>query len=109
MTDRLTTLLEEKRSELETELARLSQPPADQAVISFGKRIGDGTTTAIDRLSRVAAHERLRQMVEDVARAQVKLTEGSYGSCDGCGRPIPGERLDALPWAVRCVRCADRR
>jgi DnaK suppressor protein len=109
MTDRLTTLLEEKRTELEAEMARLTQPPSDQATISFGKRIGDGTTTAIDRLSRVAAYDRLQQMVDDVARAQVKLAEGSYGSCDGCGTPIPAERLDALPWAVLCLRCANRR
>jgi DnaK suppressor protein len=45
----------------------------------------------------------------DVVRAQDKLAEGTYGTCDVCGRPIPAERLEALPWATLCVEDAARR
>jgi len=37
-------------------------------------------------------------------RALQKLDEGSYGICDVCGEPIPAGRLEARPWAVRCVK-----
>lgn len=37
-----------------------------------------------------------------------RLTEGRYGTCDGCGRPIGLARLRALPWAQRCRRCAEQ-
>jgi DnaK suppressor protein len=45
-------------------------------------------------------------LLADVRRARAKLEEGTYGRCDGCGAAIPQGRLEALPWAVRCVTCA---
>jgi DnaK suppressor protein len=92
-----------KRAELEAELAVLSAPVDDQGGISFGKRVGDGTSMAVERLSQVAVHERLQDTLAEVVRAEEKLAEGSYGTCDVCGEPIPPERLEALPWATLCV------
>ena len=97
-----------KRAELEAELAGLSAP-VDQGGISFGKRVGDGTSMAVERLSQVAVHERLQETLADVVRAQEKLAEGSYGVCDVCGKPIPPARLEALPWATLCVADAAAR
>ena len=45
----------------------------------------------------------------DVDRALAKVDEGTYGTCDVCGDPIPEGRLEALPWATRCVKDASRR
>jgi DnaK suppressor protein len=98
-----------KRADLESELGELAAPTGDASGISFGKRVGEGTSIAVERLSQVAAHERLQAMLADVRRAEAKLAEGSYGACDQCGAPIPPERLEALPWAVRCVGCSSRR
>jgi DnaK suppressor protein len=92
-----------KGAELEADLAALSAPVDDQGGISFGKRVGDGTSMAVERLSTVAVHERLQDTLTEVVRAQEKLAEGSYGTCDRCGEPIPADRLDALPWATLCV------
>jgi RNA polymerase-binding transcription factor DksA len=61
---------------------------------------------AVDRISSVAAHERLQDMLADVRRAQARLESGTYGACEVCGEPIAPERLEVLPWAVRCVRDA---
>jgi DnaK suppressor protein len=100
--------LEDKRAKLEAELARISAPPSESSGISFGKRVGDGTSMAVDRLVDVAAHDHLRALLADVERALSKLQDGSYGVCDRCGADIAPERLEALPWAVLCVRCAGR-
>jgi DnaK suppressor protein len=56
----------------------------------------------------VAVHDRLQSTLADVDRALAKLDEGSYGRCDVCSEPIAEERLEALPWAVRCVKDASR-
>jgi DnaK suppressor protein len=109
MTNSIAGALEAKRAELESELAQLSAPTGEQGSISFGKRVGEGTSMAVDRLSLVGSHDRLRAMLADVHRAQDKLTEGSYGRCDVCCAAIPAERLDARPWAVRCVTHATSR
>lgn len=95
-----------RRSELEEQLAGMTAPLADSGGISFGKRVGDGTSAAVERLSQVAAHDRLQVMLADVRRAEAKVAEGSYGTCDRCGRAIAPERLEALPWATRCRECA---
>ena len=109
MSEGIAAALRDKRVKLEAELARISAPPADASGISFGKRVGEGTSLAVDRLVQVATHDQMQAVLADVERALAKLAEDSYGSCDRCGSAIPPERLEILPWAVLCVRCAGLR
>ena len=95
--------LRDKERELVEELDGLSAPLESAGGISFGKRVGDGTSIAVERLTQVAAHERLQAMLAEVRRAEVKLDEGTYGVCDVGGEPIAEGRLEALPWASSCV------
>ena len=98
--------LEEQRDELVGELAVLTTVTRDtSATIGFGKRVGEGTTEAIGRIERVGQADALAAKLADVERALAKLAEGSYGVCDRCGASIPDERLEAIPWATRCVAC----
>ena len=103
-------ILEGRLRSLDDELGELTAVPRDPAAaVSFGKRIGDGTTEAVDRLTKVGAAEQLAAMRADVARALEKLDDGTYGLCDRCGMLIADERLEARPWSVLCVRCASLR
>jgi DnaK suppressor protein len=92
-----------KQAQLEEQLASMSQLPDEQGSISFGKRVGEGTSQAVDRLSAVPAHDKLQLLLAEVIRAQEKLVDGSYGRCDVCGREIGAGRLEARPWATRCI------
>ncbi len=98
-----------KKAELLDQMAGLETLPGDRGEISFGKRVGEGTSMAVDRLSQVAVHDKLQITLADVERALAKDAEGSYGTCDECGKPIGDGRLEALPWAVLCVEDAARR
>jgi len=97
-------LLAEREATLEAELAELTKPPGDVGGISFGKRVGEGTSMAVDRLAAVSAQEKLLATLDEVRRARRRLAEGTYGVCEICGRPIRAERLEFRPWSVRCVR-----
>lgn len=97
------------RAALEEQLATMTATQADTGGISFGKRVGEGTSLAVERLSQVAAHEQLEAKLADVVRAEAKLADGTYGTCDRCGADIGAARLEAKPWAVRCVACAALR
>ena len=44
--------------------------------------------------------------VEQIEAALDRMDEGSYGICGECGVTIPAERLEAVPYATHCVRCA---
>jgi RNA polymerase-binding transcription factor DksA len=106
------TVLAERARAIRAELDGLTEAPEDFGVIQFGKRAGDATNVAAEQLSRVGAHEQLLALLADIERAQEKVAEGTYGKCDECGAPIGEARLEALPWAVECVRCRaehDRR
>jgi DnaK suppressor protein len=104
------TALSERLAALEADLEELTAVPRDPAApISFGKRVGEGTTEAVDRLTKVGTAEQLSAMRADVLRTLEKLEDGTYGLCDRCGALIPEERLDARPWSVLCVRCASSR
>lgn len=105
-TESVAAVLRAERGDLESELDRLTASRGEAGGISFGKRVGEGTSIAVDRLSSVAAHERLNNKLTSVRRAQDKLVEGTYGHCDVCGEPIPAERLEALPYAVVCMQHA---
>ncbi len=98
-----------KKAELADQMAQLETLPGDRGEISFGKRVGEGTSMAVDRLSQVAVHDKLQVTLADVDRALEKDAEGTYGTCDVCGKPIGEGRLEALPWAVLCVEDAARR
>lgn len=51
------------------------------------------------------AHQQLEGKVEQIDEALEKLHQGTYGICESCGGPIRAERLDALPYATRCITC----
>lgn len=74
--------------------------------ISFGKRVGEGTSIAIERFTDVALHDQLLRELALVDAALARLDDGTYGVCERCHRPIASERLEYLPWAARCVACA---
>ncbi len=99
-------LLARRRAELEAELERLTAPPTATASVSFGKRIGDGTTEAVERLSTTATARSIAASITEIDHALDKLDAGSYGICDNCGRVIPEDRLEVRPAAGRCVACA---
>jgi len=96
----------DKQRDIQARMADLTAAPDSTGGISFGKRVGDGTSIAVERITQVAAHEQLLRQAEEVERALAKLDEGTYGECDSCGAVIPEGRLEIHPWAVLCVPCA---
>jgi DnaK suppressor protein len=102
----IASTLEKRRTELVAELERLIAPPEEGASVSFGKRVGDGTTEAVERLATTATARSIASSISDIDHALEKLDEGSYGICDRCGEPIPEARLEALPVSALCVECA---
>ena len=74
--------------------------------IGFGKRVGDGTNIAVERMTDVAAHSGLQREREQIRKARAAVEAGTYGTCEQCGDEIGAARLEARPASTRCVRCA---
>ncbi len=99
--------LEARREVMRERLAVLAKRPERGSALGFGKRVGDGTTEAVARLTDIGVGGSLERVLARTERALAKLDDGSYGVCDVCGDPIPSGRLRALPDAGACLRCAD--
>jgi RNA polymerase-binding transcription factor len=99
-------VLEQRRDRNRERIAALAQRPELGAAQGFGKRIGDGTTEAISRLTDIGVGSSLESTIGRTERALAKLDEGTYGICDSCGAPIAPARLQAMPDVALCVTCA---
>ena len=66
----------------------------------------DVASDAIDRnlLDSLGAKDAEPLNMIDSALERIRL--GRYGICISCGKEIPKERLEVLPYTVMCVNCA---
>ena len=48
-------------------------------------------------------------ILDQVEAAIQRIEDGGYGRCKKCGEAIPKNRLDAIPYAADCVRCASQQ
>jgi len=107
--------LAEERASTEDRLAALRRD-FDAIVSSSASAAGaddehdpEGSSTAFERQHVAALLDQAEGQLAEIARAQARLKDGSYGRCERCGRPIAAERLAARPAASTCIACASRR
>lgn len=100
--------LEQQRAELRSQLGDLDQAypkPTDSIESSEGPQ--DFEEAAIDENEMVDERSIMRNdraLLTEVENALKRLEQGTYGICIVCGQPIPEKRLEAIPWAARCVK-----
>jgi len=78
--------------------------------LEFDSGMDSGDVSVIDLLQSVGVKLvgiRQEELVK-LDAAERKLKEGTYGICGECGAEISEERLAAMPFAVRCIRCEER-
>ena len=47
--------------------------------------------------------------LEQIESSLERIEEGIYGQCEECGVKIPKARLNAIPYATLCIRCAEQQ
>jgi RNA polymerase-binding transcription factor DksA len=102
---RVSALAEDLRSEGldESEGDQLSELSAhDQHQAELGSE-------TFEREKDISILESLEAELGDLEKALGKLDEGTYGICEACGKPIPRERLEAIPATRFCVKDQPRR
>lgn len=66
----------------------------------------DIATEVYERGRDVAIRDRLKHKVAAIDAALERLEKGEYGICKHCGREIPFERLEAIPYTTVCTECS---
>lgn len=97
--------LEEERVRL-AELRETEHPDDDQSNehASFDQHTADLGTETFERERDLSVLEQIEAELADVEHALARLDEGTYGTCEACGQPIPDDRLEALPATRFCVK-----
>jgi len=96
--EKLQVQLEESLKELQYLAERL------QHKAEYGP--GKGDPAIYDWELTLALREQAKAKVETIRQALQNVEEGRYGICESCGQPIDPERLEALPLATLCIKCA---
>jgi len=52
-----------------------------------------------------AQRESVRRVLDEIDAAFARVEDGTYGTCQQCGKAIPAERLEILPYVRCCVGC----
>ena len=106
--------LEAKRSELQQRQAELEEDSFDGTQSDITGEVGldedfaDAGTATFERERDLSIRNNITDLIDQMTRAIARIDEGSYGTCERCGRPIDAARLRELPHALLCLDCKRR-
>lgn len=104
-------ILKARRDELAAATVRAETEVGDQEELGH-RDVGDRANADVAREELLSEAGRDSEQLQQIDAALVRIGEGTYGVCAVCGEQIPQSRLDAVPWAILCVRdqeISDRR
>ena len=110
-TDRFREVLLEERTRVEAALENLHEETSGTLSEDAGEEtaydnhLGDTATETYDRELDYSLEESSERLRAEIDAALKRIEEGTYGICSNCGKQIPEERLEALPWATLCIDC----
>ncbi|TML94237.1 MAG: hypothetical protein E6G03_13690 [Actinobacteria bacterium] len=110
-TDRFREALLEERRRVEAALQNLhdenSRSLSEDAgeETAYDNHLADTATETYDRELDYTLEENSEHVLAEIDAALRRIENGTYGTCTNCGKQIPEERLEALPWATLCIDC----
>lgn len=70
--------------------------------------LGDQGTVTFLRERDLSIEDHEEFMLNEIDAALARITDGTFGTCMDCGNEVPAARLEALPYARRCIGCQER-
>jgi RNA polymerase-binding protein DksA len=70
---------------------------------TLDNHLGDTATVTYDRELDYSLEENSETVLREIDAALARIDDGSYGTCEICGKPIGEERLEAMPWTRLCI------
>jgi DnaK suppressor protein len=106
-------MLEEKRTALagdirlmEGEVQEEGEPKGDSVLSDLPTHPADVASESHQEETTRAFLESQRELLAEVDHALDRIREGTYGICEGTGKPIDTRRLRAQPWARYSIEYA---
>lgn len=83
-------------SSLTDETGELSGSTADN-------HLADSASETYERELDEGLEEDATRQLREVEEALGRIEADTYGTCEVCGKEIPEERLEAVPWTKLCI------
>lgn len=112
-TERFRSTLLEERERVVHAIEHLHQETAgsiedEGEEIQSDNHLGDMATITFDREMSYTLEENAEHVLEEIDSALRRIEDGTFGICADCGQPIAEGRLEAIPYATKCVDCKRR-
>jgi len=103
--EKMEKLLQEEKSEIINTLIANNNDFKEIVDGMEPKDFADIASDDIDRkMIEMLGSQELNRL-KLIESAQTRIKQGKYGHCIKCDRPIPPERLEAIPYALMCIDC----
>jgi RNA polymerase-binding transcription factor DksA len=111
--DRFRTELEQHRDRLQRTIANhdigsssLTESTGELMSSSADNHLADTASETYERELDEGLEEDAQDQLREVDAALARLGDGTFGTCAACGKAIPVERLEAVPWTTLCIEDA---
>jgi RNA polymerase-binding protein DksA len=107
-TEELRNSLKARARQLREEIQQTLRKSDDEQYTMIADQVRDLEDDSFADLMvdvNLAEIDRDLQELRLIDAAFLRMRDGTYGQCDGCGAPIEIERLRATPFASRCFDC----
>ena len=88
--------------------ASLTEETGELLSGSQDNHLADTATETYERELDEGLEEDAREQLRQIEKALERIEEGTYGTCEICGKEIPVDRLEAVPWTTLCIEDARR-
>jgi len=65
----------------------------------------DRASLESDRNFQLRIKDRERKLIQKIKEALDRIEDGTFGTCESCGKPISEKRLMARPMTTQCIDC----
>ena len=109
-TEQFRAELEQHRERLRSTIAHhdignssLTEETGELMSSSSDNHLADTASETYEREFDEGLEEDAQDQLRDVEAALRRLEAVTYGTCSACGKTIPVERLEAVPWTTLCI------
>ena len=74
--------------------------------MAFDDEYADAGTATFERERDLSIENNVRDLLQKIDAGPDRIDEGTYGTCDRCGKPIEKQRIKALPYVDLCIKDA---
>jgi RNA polymerase-binding protein DksA len=109
-TERFRQMLTEERARVSNALGHLHESNSNSLEDeteeeTFDNHLADSATATLNREIDYTLEENSEHVLSSIEQALQRIENGTFGTCVRCGTQIAEERLEAIPYATRCIDC----